>query len=477
MSDSSTLISALKTQAQVIRSERKLHANTAERIGDMFLAVIDALGLADTEELAKYFLRKDQADGTEFLLRLLGGVEVGEFTDSITAGRGAAIDAQGNAQLQSLEVRSSLKVLEVIMNRLSAVEGDYEFTENGTVDAVEWQSDNVYLLTIRKRWDFDFTAFAEHDVVHGSINSLLADGSIITSWFRVLSVDSSANTLLVATYPDDEVPEGKNHAPVSGMNIKRRGNAMDTTRQSCWYVSSYEGCIMYLEGVTKPILEESNYYLSIGKPKHLSLFNGLPVNYDHPYLFARGAIIQDLLRVDWQGNPVYEIVDVGLWDEAEEYIRGYSDTLGKYIQHQVWYKSCCWRCVAAAATVGTPPRWNNTQWVCVVGDGNFSLAITSSKGHFFRFGLEYTTLGFLLKHGEMDISVDASQVEWTRESGLTEEDLLWNTEHASCGETVDITPADMPSNWYEVRKVVFRCTVWLKEGEVEQTLTEEISIS
>ncbi len=49
---------------------------------------------------------------------------------------------------------------------------------------------------------------------------------------------------------------------------------------------------MYLEGVTKPILEESNYYLSLGRPKHLELFNGLPINYDHPYLFARGAIVQ-----------------------------------------------------------------------------------------------------------------------------------------------------------------------------------------
>lgn len=477
MADKNTIITALQTQANIIKAERKQHANTAERIGSMFLAIIDALGLSDVEEIAKYFIRKDQADSTAYLLKMLAGLEVGEFIDSMTEGKGADIDSAGNAQFQSLEVRSSLKVLEVIMNRLSAVEGDFEFTESGTIDKVTPQGENVYLLDIRKRWDFDFTAFKEDDVVHGSINTLLADGSILTSWFRVLSVDASANTLLVATYPDDEVPEGKNESPVTGMVIKRRGNAVDETRQSCWYVSSYEGCIMYLEGVTKPILEENNYYLSLGRPKHLSLFNGLPINYGHPYVFARGAIVQDLLRVDWQGNPVYEIVDVGTWDETASYIRGYSEELGKYIQHQVWYKSCCWRCVADAATVGTPPRWNNTQWVCVVGDSNFTLAITSSKGRFFRFGQEYTTLGFVLSHGDMDVSVDASQVEWTRESGLTEEDLLWNTEHADSAATVDITPADMPSNWYETRKVVFRCTVSLKDGEEEQTMTEEITIS
>lgn len=477
MADKITIISALQAQANVIKTERKQHANTAERIGSMLLAIIDALGLSDVDELAKFFIRKDQPDSTTFLLKMLAGLEVGEYINSMAEGKGAAIDADGNAQFQSMEVRSSLKVLEVIMNRLSAVEGDFEFTESGTIDKVTHQGENVYLLDIRKRWDFDFTAFREHDVVHGSINTLLSDGSILTSWFRVLSVDTSANTLLVATYPNDEVPEEVNVPPVTGMVIKRRGNAVDESRQSCWYVSSYEGCIMYLEGVTKPILEESNYYLCLGKPKHLALFNGLPINYNHPYLFARGAIIQDLLRVDWQGNPVYEIVDDGLWISTKEYIRGYSQELSKYIQHQVWYKSCCWRCVADVATVGTPPRWNNTQWVCVVGDSNFSLAITSSRGRFFRFGQEYTTLGFVLSHGDMDISVDASQVEWTRESGLTEEDLLWNVEHADFADTVNITPADMPSNWYDTRKVVFRCTVFLKAGEYSQSMTEEITIN
>ena len=113
----------------------------------------------------------------------------------------------------------------------------------------------------------------------------------------------------------------------------------------------------------------------------------------------------------------------------------------------------------------------------MVGDSNFSLAITSSKGRFFYFGREYTTLGFMLKHGDTDISVDAWQVEWSRESGLPEEDTLWNIEHSSCGSTVEITPEDMPSNWYDTRKVVFRCTVYLKDGEVEQSMSETISIN
>lgn len=440
-------------------------------------------------EIAKHAISKEHDDKAEGIITFMRGLvsndvvkaklgaEFGDFVNSMIAGKGAGIDERGNAQVESLEVRSYMKVMELIINRISAVESDFNFTESGTIDKVEELESGTYLLTIRKRWDFDFTAFQEHDVVYGSINTLLSDGSYFTSWFRVISVNVSANTLTVATYPDDEVPAGRNFAPVSGMNVSRRGNAVNEDRQSCWYISSFEGCIMYLEGVTKPILDESNYYLSLGKPKRLELFNGLPINYKHPYIFARGAIIQDLLRVDFQGNPVYEVLDVGLWDENEVYIRGYSGIYGKYIQHQVWYKSCCWRCVTDTAAVGLPPRWNNTQWVCVVGDGNFTLEITSTKGRFFRFGQEYTTLGFILKHGEMDISVDAWQIEWTRESSIPEEDLLWNVEHSANADTVEITPQDMPSNWYETKKVAFRCTVSIRDGEVVQTFTKEFSIN
>ena len=59
-----------------------------------------------------------------------------------------------------------------------------------------------------------------------------------------------------------------------------------------------------LDGVTKPILEENNYAIIIGKLKQLSLFDNLPINYRHSYIYCRGIAIQDLLRIDYQGTPV-----------------------------------------------------------------------------------------------------------------------------------------------------------------------------
>lgn len=55
----------------------------------------------------KMFLRKDQSDGTSFLLKLLGGAEFGVFAPGIS---GANIDAQGAAELLSLVLRGALMI-------------------------------------------------------------------------------------------------------------------------------------------------------------------------------------------------------------------------------------------------------------------------------------------------------------------------------------------------------------------------------
>ena len=76
------------------------------------------------EELKKIYLRKDQDDETKYLLKLLGGMEVGEAVDSMVAGKGIVADRNGRMQLSRLEVRDSAVFKEVIYNRLNAQEGD-----------------------------------------------------------------------------------------------------------------------------------------------------------------------------------------------------------------------------------------------------------------------------------------------------------------------------------------------------------------
>ena len=231
------------------------------------------------------FLRKDQADGTNFLLKF------GKFIDSMIAGKGAGIYPDGRGQFERLEVRGSAVFKEIIYNRLNAQEGDTSYSENGVIESVALESDGTYTLKLRKRWENDFTAFQEGDIVYGIVNNLFSTGEYYASWMRVLSKNVPANSISVLSYPDSEVPGGKNYPPTELTIITRRGNAFNEDRQSYWYLSATtDKCLVWLEGVTKPVLEQNNYYMILGRLPNLDLFDNLPVNYKHSYIFARAGI-------------------------------------------------------------------------------------------------------------------------------------------------------------------------------------------
>ena len=260
------------------------------------------------EGIDDIFLHKDRVDQTNFLLKF------GEFIDSLVSGKGAGIFPDGRMQLSRLEVRDSLTVLELIFNRLSAMERDYSFSESGTIESVELMEDGTYTLKMKKRWENDFTALQEHDIIYGIVNKLAGGtGEYYASWARVLSVNTSANTLSVTLYPDKEVPGGRNYPPEPLMVVTRRGNPVNGERQGWWYLSSRERCICMLEGVTKPVLEEANYYVIVGRLKHLSLFDNLPINYLHSYIYVRGLVVQDIHRVRFDGVPPRIANDRGAW--------------------------------------------------------------------------------------------------------------------------------------------------------------------
>lgn len=82
-------------QAEQIRDEYRIGANSAERVGNALLAIIHALSEADVEELSKFFLRKDREDTATRRLTLLGGVKVGKE---------AYINEKGNAVLKELSL-------------------------------------------------------------------------------------------------------------------------------------------------------------------------------------------------------------------------------------------------------------------------------------------------------------------------------------------------------------------------------------
>ena len=424
------------------------------------------------------FLRKDQPDATQYLLRLLGGAHFGEFASSLMNGTGGSIDGHGNAELETLRLRSALIVKELIYNRWSAQEGNTTFTEAGTIDAVKQEDDGTYTLTIRRRWEYDVTAFDEQDVCYGSVNDLAQGGGhYYDAWFRVLSVNRTANTLSVVLYPDDEVPGGQNYTPQVGMVITRRGNATNTERQGFWYISSYEGCICFLDGVTKPILEERNYAIIIGKLKRLSLFDNLPINYLHSYVYCRGIAIQDLLRIDYEGTPVVTLNDRGFWSlEVAQSDNPY--TVGQETVDTVWHYGCRWKCLVTGTT--DEPRYASTGWAMIEGNPAFTIDIDSSAGWAFDGGqltedVPFTTLTVTgtLYNRDVTAHILDDDISWTRDTGNVAEDNAWAIKKAGAGKSLPLVADDLGLEFRQKGVCSFKCTATLRDGQ-ETLVTENI---
>jgi hypothetical protein len=422
----------------------------------------------------KMFIRKDQSDGTSFLLKF------GEFIDSMIAGKGAGIFPDGRGQFEKLEVRSAMIVKELIYNRWFAQEGNVTYSESGTIERIEQLEDGTYDLYLRRRWDNDITAFKEQDVDYGSVNNLNSTGEYYDSWFRVLSVMQAENKINVVLYPDEEVPGGKNYPPASGMVITRRGNAVDEERQGFWYLSSYEGCICMLDGVTKPILEESNYSIIVGKLKRLELFDNLPINYQHSYVYCRGIAIQDLMRINYQGVVVVQLNDRGFWSlEVAQSDNPY--TAGKETVDTVWHYGCRWKCLVNGTT--DEPRYASTGWAMCEGNPNFTIDIESENGWAFdatqlQEGVVFTTLAVTgeLYNRDVTDSILDTDVSWTRDTGNVSEDNAWAIKRADAGKTLTLTVDDLGAEFGRTKMVCsFKATALLRDGQqielAEQTIT------
>ena len=429
--------------------------------------------LKEIEEKAISRKKDDTASGLITFLKglcshgtakALDGFEVGEFIDSMVAGKGAGIFPDGRAQFERLEVRDSLTVLELIFNRLSAMESDYSFSESGTIESVSQLEDGTYSLKMKKRWDNDFTALAENDVVYGVVNDLASGGGkYYTSWLRVLHVDTSANTINAVMYPDSEVPGGKNYPPEPLMILSHRGNPVDEERQSYWYLSSREKCICMLDGVTKPILEENNYAIIIGKLKQLSLFDNLPINYRHSYIYCRGIALQDILRIDYQGTPIRNENNRGKWSASEAVSDPYKSEKETY--DAVYHYGCKWMCLVTGTT--DEPQYGSASWAMVEGNPDFSIDIESSNGWYFdaeRFATTLTITGELYNR-DVTAHILDSDVEWTRDTGNVTEDNAWAVAHAETGKSLPLTVNDLGPDYMNMTGCKFIARVLLRDGQ------------
>lgn len=287
------------------------------------------------------------------------------FKNSMTAGSGWQIDEKGNAQVESIEVRSYMRVLELVMNRLSAEESEFIFTESGTVEkATLNEEDGTYTLVMRKKTDKDITAFQVGDVLKGVVNDLAEPGAVgvkyYTSWVQVKEVNQTDNSIKVAVYADEKTPAKKNLAPCDLMVLHRWGNTTKKERQSCWYISSIEKRIVMMDGVTQPTTTEGNLASFYGLPFHMKNFKGYDLNPNQPYLYVRGAFLQDVCFIDYLGQVVKQERYRGVWSQDV------ANSKDSYIVTQttfdtVYHKNAKWQCNSTKGTK-EEPSVGTTDW-------------------------------------------------------------------------------------------------------------------
>ena len=466
------------TVEQVTEKVKAGYADVAKNLSEdspireMFLSRL-------VDDVAKGNITFEQAIKVLGLASFGGGAEFGEFIKSLYAGKGAGIDANGNAEFESVRVRSYFECLELIVNRLSAIEGDQILTEADTIESVDDLGNNCYGLHLRSKWDGYFTAQRENNVLKGIINTLAAgSGLYYTCWMRVNSVNTANNYIEVTAYPDEDTPAGTNYPPCADMKIARWGNQTDKTRQSCIYLSSTEGRIVRLTGVTKPIIEPENYGATFGTLPEFLRSMDLPIVDGQDYVYARGLIVQDIIRIDYKGKPISEVIDRGPWAAgAAYYCEALNPETGIYEISDVWYMGCKWRCAKTGTT--TAPAWNNTDWAMVEGNPQFTVEFADTDYIFDpdRFSLTLTIIARLYN---MDITDDIlpADVEWTRYSedanGVprTASDNAWALKRAGAGKSLSLTIEDCDLNGYMPRTLKFIATVTLRDGMGNEAGTE-----
>lgn len=432
-----------------------------------------------TWEKVQKFLRGLTAEDLSLFKK---GATFGEFIQGMLFGTGGRIDELGNAEFESITSRSSIIAKELITNRQTAMESNFVFTESGLVETVTeipaaTEGGNVtYDLKLQKRWDNDFTAFKENDVVLASINTLAENGKYYDMWLRVLSVNTVTNTITVVCYPDNECPSKKNYPPCELARLIRWGNAVDEDRQSCWYISSSEGLLVWLDHVTKPIIDKTNYSLAMGKlPDALSfLFQDFPTaNKRDGAFYAKWMMAASFQQIDYQGNPIYTTRDRGVWSlsvaQGDNPYRNGDRTIDT-----VYYLGCKWQCLEDKTT--KPPTYSSTAWAFVEGNPYFTLEMLSSKYWSFKLNdlmktnedgswKVFTTLSVVGRLYNQDVTDSMTNVVWTRETNNPTADNKWALSHANCGLSVDLTYEDLGGSAFQVGSVVFRCDAQIKDGE------------
>ena len=349
---------------EATHADTATNATTAERANTADTAT--RAQSAQTADRAASAARADQAQRATEAETL----RTPNYSDGLTTGAGARIDATGNAEFQSMAVRGFFRAAEYQINRIALSEGDVFHTENGLVKSAARQSDGRWKVVLQERFQGDVTGFRAGDILRGAYNGIGTSGGaaeIRTSWLRVEAVDAQAGTLTASLYADNQTPEGRNAPPIALMRLARWGNTTDPERQSHIMESATDGRIVRRVKVSAPIVDgaQSDGFV-VGKlPAWLREHFGAAVADASDYVFARGIITQNILRYTPAGRPLAERVDRGLWSASSRYFyEQQNPETGAFEISRVWHDGALYE-LARGGNGNTAPAAQSTHWTLI----------------------------------------------------------------------------------------------------------------
>lgn len=321
-----------------------------------------------------------------------GDVTVGEYTEVLGEIQGAKINKDGSGVFKSIRA-NNLEVFNLIYNQIRSTSAYTSFGDSGVVTSlVVDEVTGEYKITFEEDKSQYGHPFVDDDILFGYVNEMNNFGYSESGqcWLYVTksNIENEPWSLKVKMYLPKDCPNGENIHPTINMCLMHRGNKDGLNkkeRQQTFYISSKDGCIVQLLGVTSPKLYKlmssdnpdnySNYGVVIGKLPE-DLFNYIHKRYeyideDDPIVYAKYLAVQNLLQIDYAGRPIPQEVYRGDWNKTTAVNEPYRRTDNIY--DTVTHNGSLWICMFNETT--EEPKENIAEWQKKVSKGDDSTAV------------------------------------------------------------------------------------------------------
>ena len=233
MSDS---VDILKKLALQVRNASTEGENTAERIGRIFIGILENMDNSDIEKLTKYFLRKDKEDTANELITFLKGLLIGKNGSGITV----LENGMSQAVVDYLYVKVKAVFEELEVKKKTYVGGEQVISHAGMKCNRVDELDAVYRCYFKEEED---GIEIDNQFTPGSL-AIAQECNIKTGvshhvgnryYWRLVTAVGENYIDLSKTVCD---PNVENDVPVAGDDIVGLGHKTDMTRQAAIILSS-----------------------------------------------------------------------------------------------------------------------------------------------------------------------------------------------------------------------------------------------